>query len=377
MNVETETRTIVGLSNKRFGPAEQSALQARYTAQTIAFGPVVFQCVRYAWKQGMLQALADAGGQGRDVAELASTGRWTAYALKIALESCLSAGVVHLEDARYVLSKVGYCILKDSLTQANYDFIADVCYEGLGDLAASLDDEKPVGLQALGSWPTIYEGLSSLPEPARSSWFAFDHLYSDSCFPLVIPDVLATAPTHILDIGANTGKFSATVLAAAPGVQMHLADLPQQLGLAKEKLTSMGLADRAHYHPVDLLDDAATLPAGSMDLVWMSQLLSCFSEDAIASILRRAAAALKTNGQVLILDTFWDRQQHEIASYCLLNTSPYFTAMASGNSKIYESADYIRLCRQAGLELVSIRDGIGYSHSLLRFKLVQEQAVQD
>src|SRR5690606_17449596 len=101
------------------------------------------------------------------------------------------------------------------------------------------------------------------------------------------------------------------------------------------------------------------------------QFLSCFSEEAIASILRRVAASLTPAGQVLILDTFWDRQQHDIASYCLINTSPYFTAIASGNSKIYEGADYIRLCAEAELGLVSGRDGIAYGHALMRFKLAQ------
>ena len=41
--------------------------------------------------------------------------------------------------------------------------------------------------------------------------------------------------------------------------------------------------------------------------------------------------------------------------------------MASGNSKIYESTDYIRLAELAGLELLTVRDDIGYCHSLLRF----------
>jgi hypothetical protein len=115
-----------------------------------------------------------------------------------------------------------------------------------------------------------------------------------------------------------------------------------------------------------MLDDAAALPSG-MDIVWMSQFLSCFSEQAIASIFRRVAAALAPRGQVLVMDTFWDRQRYDIAAYCLINTSPYFNNIASGNSKVYESDDYIRLARAAGLELVTARDGIGYCHSLLRF----------
>ncbi|MFZ6758545.1 class I SAM-dependent methyltransferase [Undibacterium sp. Ji50W] len=352
--------------DKKFSPERQSAFAARFEAQKIAFGPVVFQCVRYAWKRGMLQALSDTGSTGLTIAELAATGRWTEYVLKVVLETCLSAGVVYLSAGRYVLDKTGYCVLTDAITQINLDFNHDVCYEGLFRLDASLDQEKPLGLSALGDWPTLYQGLSQLPEPAKTSWFAFDHHYSDTSFPDILPDVFATAPRRLMDIGANTGKFSCAALAYNPSVEMHLVDLPRQLIVAEENLRKAGVAERAHFHPVDLLDAELTLPA-DMDMIWMSQFLSCFSEPAIASILQRAAAALSPQGQLLIMDTFWDRQRYDIAAFCLINTSPYFTSMASGNSKIYESNDYIRLAEAAGLQLLTTRDDIGYCHSLLRF----------
>ena len=352
--------------DKKFSPERQSAFAARFEAQKIAFGPVVFQCVRYAWKKGMLQALSDAGGAGLTVKQLAATGQWTEYALKVVLETCLSAGVVYISQGAYVLDKAGYCVLTDSITQINLDFTHDVCYQGLFKLDESLDQEKPLGLSALGDWPTLYQGLSQLSEPAKTSWFAFDHHYSDTSFPSILPDVLATAPRKVMDIGANTGKFSKAVLDYSASVEMHLVDLPKQLDVAKANLEQAGLCERAHFHGRDLLDTESALPAG-MDVIWMSQFLSCFSEPAIARILQRAAHALSANGQLLIMDTFWDRQRYDIAAYCLINTSPYFTAMASGNSKIYESGDYIRMAEAAGLRLLTSRDDIGYCHSLLRF----------
>ena len=352
--------------DKKFSPQGQPALSARFEAQKIAFGPVVFQCVRYAWKRGMLQALADAGETGLSVTELAATGRWTEYALKVVLETCLSAGVVFVHDGRYALDKAGFCVLTDSITQININFTHDVCYEGLFRLDESLDQEKPIGLQALGSWSTLYQGLSQLAEPAKSSWFAFDHFYSDTSFPSILPDVFATGPRKVMDVGANTGKFSRAALAYNPDVELHLVDLPRQLAVAETTLIDAGVRERAHLHPTDLLDPNLAL-ASDMDIIWMSQFLSCFSEPAIATILQRAAAALAPQGQLLVMDTFWDRQRYDIAAYCLINTSPYFTAMASGNSKIYESGDYIRLAEAAGLKLLTARDDIGYCHSLLRF----------
>lgn len=355
--------------DKKFSPDRQTAFAARFEAQKIAFGPVIFQCVRIAWKSGMLQELARAGDAGLALDELQSSGRWSFYQLKLVLETCLSAGVVYLEAGRYVLDKTGFCVLTDPITQININFMHDVCYRGLFDLDRSLAEGKPLGLQTLGNWETLYEGMSQLPEPAKSSWFAFDHYYSDTSFPDILPDVFATAPGRILDIGANTGRFSKAALSFEPAVTLHLVDLPQQLAIADSCLQEAGLRERAQLHPLDLLDRNNAFPAG-MDVIWMSQFLSCFSEDMIASILHRAAAALAPQGQLLILDTFWDLQRYDIARYCLINTSPYFTAIASGNSKVYESSDYIRICEKAGLKLLALREGIGYCHSLLRFARV-------
>lgn len=350
----------------RFSAPNESALQARLQAARVAFGPVVFQCAHYAWKRGILAALAEGGEAGRTVEEMKTLGPWSDYALKLVLESCMSAGLVMRTDDRYQLDKAGYCLLSDAVTQVNMDFVQDVCYHGLGDLAASLDSGRPIGLRTLGPWSTLYEGMSELPEPARTSWFAFDHLHSDVSFPLVLQDVMESAPRKVMDIGANTGKFARLLLQHAHDIEMHLVDLPGQLAMASQTLDDAQMLARASLHPRDLLNPAHQLP-GPMDLIWMSQFLSCFSEEVISTIFERVAAALAPKGQVLVLDTFWDRQRYEVARYCLINTSPYFTAMASGNSKVYESKDYLRLAKQAGLQLVSRRDGIGYSHTLLRF----------
>ncbi|VEB42433.1 C-20 methyltransferase BchU [Chromobacterium violaceum] len=342
-------------------------MDARFEAQKIAFGPVVFQCVRIAWKRGILQRLAETGERGLSVDELAAEGKLNRYALTLLLETCLSAGVAELRDGRYALDKTGYCLLSDAIAQINFDFIHDVCYQGLFELERSLDEEKPHGLAALGPWDTLYQGLATMPEPARSSWLRFDHYYSDTSFPEILPEVFAQRPRKLMDIGANTGKFTLAALAYDAEVEMHLLDLSGQLAVIEKTLAARDLSHRAWLHPTDMLNPEQGFPAG-MDVIWMSQFLSCFSEEIIASILRRAAAALAEGGRVMILDTLWDRQKYDIAAYCLINTSPYFTAMASGNSKIYRADDYIRLCREAGLALVSERDGIGYCHSLLQFE---------
>lgn len=348
--------------------SDPSALEAQAGALKIAFGPVVFQCVRIAWKTGLLDRLEQASG-GLDIAALAHQHPLSEYAVSVVMESCLSAQVVSFADEKYRLSKTGHFVLHDDMVRVNMDFTHDVCYRGLFDLEESLRQEKPLGLATLGPWPTLYQGLTELSQPTRASWYAFDHLYSDSAFASLLPLVFAHKPKTLMDIGANTGKWAHQCLVYAPEIQLTLLDLPQQLAVARGNLDNDGFAQRVRYQAVDLLDESHAFP-GDQDVIWMSQFLSCFSMDKIRSIFRRARAALSADGRVQVLDTFWDRQQHEISAYCLMNTSPYFTAIASGNSKMYRAHDYIRCARAEGLALVDIRDGLGICSSLLTFEAV-------
>ena len=342
-----------------------SAIDAQRDALQLAFGPVVFQCVRIAWKSGLLASLERT--QGLSAAELADSHNLSVYAVNVVLESCLSVNVVKLHEGKYQLSKVGYFVLHDEMTQVNFDFVQDVCYRGLFDLEASLRQEKPLGLRTLGDWSTLYEGLSQLAEPERSSWFAFDHFYSDAAFTEILPVVFADRPKRLMDIGANTGKWAGRCLDYSAEVNITLVDLPGQLQIARHNLEQAGHTTRVRYAPVDILDEEQAFPA-DQDVIWMSQFLTCFSLDKIQSIFRRARAALAPGGHIHVLDTFWDRQRHAVSAYCLINTSPYFTAIASGNSKMYRSQDYIDCAKSQGLELSDLRDGLGICHSLMTFE---------
>ena len=68
------------------------------------------------------------------------------------------------------------------------------------------------------------------------------------------------------------------------------------------------------------------------------------------------------------METFWDRQKYEPASFCLTMTSLYFTAMANGNSKMYNTEDMETCIREAGLEIETIHDNLGQGHSIMVVK---------
>ncbi len=69
--------------------------------------------------------------------------------------------------------------------------------------------------------------------------------------------------------------------------------------------------------------------------------------------------------RIYIMETLWDRQRFEPAAMCLTLTSLYFTAMANGNSKMYNTEDLLQCIREAGLEVEQIHDHLGQGHSIL------------
>lgn len=346
-----------------------SAAQAQRLAQEIAFGPVVFQVSRLMLKFGIFQMLSD-NPKGLTLEELTAKTGLSRYAVQVLLESSLTIGTILLKEGCFQLAKAGWFLLNDKMARVNMDFNQDVNYLGLFDLEAALINGKPEGLKVFGQWPTIYEGLSALPEQVQKSWFGFDHFYSDNSFEEALAIVFSTHPRTLLDVGGNTGRWAVKCVEYSPEVQVTIMDLPQQLGLMCKQVEGLPGAERIHGHGVNLLDKNVPFPTG-FEAIWMSQFLDCFSEEEVVSILSRAARSMDADGRLYIMETFWDRQRFETASYCLAQISLYFTALANGNSKMYYSEDMARCVKEAGLEVEIIHDGLGLGHSIMQCRLVK------
>ena len=358
---------------KKYTSEQLSARDAQRLAEFIAWGPVVFQASRLMLKFGILEYLrnSDNGLTEDEVVEKTGLSK---YAVKCLLEASLCIGTVIIDDEtdRYSISKAGWFLINDPATRVNIDFNHDVNYEGWFKLEESLKNGKPEGLKHFGSWPTIYEGLSSLPDQVQKSWFGFDHFYSDSSFPEALQIVFGKYGVRSLyDVGGNTGKWALQCVGYSADAQVTVLDLPQQIGLMKNNVEGKEGADRISGYGINLLDESNLFPKrdGGLDAVWMSQFLDCFSEEQIVSILKRAKNAMDAHTRLFIMETLWDRQRFEPAAFCLTMTSLYFTALANGNSKMYHSDDFIRLIDEAGLSVEEIHDNLGQGHSIIVCKL--------
>src|SRR5665811_1827929 len=82
-----------------------------------------------------------------------------------------------------------------------------------------------------------------------------------------------------------------------------------------------------------------------------SQFLDCFSKDEILKILKTCVKSMDDATELIIIETYTDRQKFANARFTLEATSLYFTAMANGNSKMYKAREFMDLIGQAGLKL--------------------------
>lgn len=350
-----------------FNKENKTAIQAIECAQWIAYAPMVFQASRVLRDNGILKAIETSGKNGLSLEEIVAEVNLPAYGVRVLLESGLGIGLVIINGGKYTLTKTGYYILNDKMTIVNMNFVQDVCYNGMFYLDKSIKEKKPEGLKVFGKWKTVYEALSQLPENVQKSWFNFDHYYSDDAFSFVLPLVFKDKPKKMLDIGGNTGKWSVQCVKFDPDVTITIVDLPGQIEMAKKNIEKQGFLDRISFYETNVLDENQKLP-GEHDVIWMSQFLDCFSENEIVSILHRCSDAITEDGILFILEPFWDRQRFEAAAFSLQQTSLYFTAIANGNSQMYDSKVFIKCLEMANFEVVEQADQIGTCQTLLKCK---------
>lgn len=346
-----------------------SAITALEEAHKIAFAPFVFQSSVSLKKLGVLTLIFDYRKKGGlTIEELSNQLSISTYGLGVLLEIAESANIVEKTKEKYSLTKTGYFLNFDKTVAVNLNFTNDVCYEGLYHLNDAIKNGKPEGLKVFGDWDTIYEGLSELEPETQNSWFEFDHHYSDGIFEEALDYVFRSKPKTIFDIGCNTGKFTLQCLRANPTVALKLFDLPGQLNKALLAVEAAGFKDRVSGQPINWLLPNPEIN-GSPDTIWMSQFLDCFSESEIVTILSACVKTMSLDTELIIVETFTDRQKFEKAKFALEATSLYFTALANGTSKMYPSNVFKQLIEKAGLTVAEDHP-LGDYHTLLVCKKV-------
>ncbi|MEK6242878.1 MAG: hypothetical protein AABM33_00130 [Pseudomonadota bacterium] len=94
---------------KNSNPEQTPLAEARFEAQKIAFGPMLFQTARLLRDLGILKALR-AARPGLTLDEITGKVETSRYGVLALLEAGLAAGMVRCEGERYLLTHTGAMI---------------------------------------------------------------------------------------------------------------------------------------------------------------------------------------------------------------------------------------------------------------------------
>lgn len=132
----------------------------------------------------------------------------------------------------------------------------------------------------------------------------------------------------MIDVGAASGTYIVSFLRQNDSLRATLFDLPEVIGMAKQKIESEGLSDRVDFVAGDYHRDS--FPAGH-DLALLSAVIHINSPEANRSLYSRLLRAMVSGGTILIRDFFLDETRTKPAQGAIFAVN-MLVATTAGNS---------------------------------------------
>lgn len=294
------------------------------------------------------------------------------FALKAAVECDLFTAIGEGHSTAAAIAKArgisdkGARVLCDYLTTRGFLTKSGDTYALAPDAAMFLDRRSPAfngsALEFVAT-PKMIELTSHAIEPVRNGtignagsmapeydvWPIFARAMAafmglPAMLAAQLADLDPNADTKILDIAASHGEFGFAVARRFPKAHIVAADWAPVLAVTRERAKESGFGDRFSELP----GDAFQIDFGTgYDLVLVPNFLHHFNEATNVTFLRKIAAALKPDGQVIIVDFVpnADRVTPPMAAgfaFTMLTTT------AQGDA--YTRAEFERMLTAAGFE---------------------------
>ncbi|MGC5342080.1 methyltransferase [Streptomyces sp. DT171] len=165
-------------------------------------------------------------------------------------------------------------------------------HRSFGGIMDSLRTGLPA-FDALYGLP-FYDYLADRPEVAAE----FTAAMGTAPVPPALDKVDLSGAATLVDVGGGEGNLLAKLLPRHPEMRGVLAELPEAVGPARERLAALGLADR-----IDLVEGSFfdPLPAGG-DIYVLSRVLHNWDDERAGQILRRVREAMPDHGRLLVVE---------------------------------------------------------------------------
>ncbi len=304
---------------------------------------VLLACVRL----GVLERVFE---RPRTLDELATLTGVPAPALDRLLRSAVAIELLALRGGgRFGLGPLGRPVASDPGLRAMIEHDA-VLYEDLRDPLALLGASGPAGMH--GYW--LYTEGSEAQRTRQWSpeqVARYSQLMGQSQ-RFLIDELLAAYPFDdhacVLDVGGGQGGWVRALARHAPGLKLHMFDLPPVAHLARTQVAQAGLEHRIEVHGGSFAHDA--LPRGA-DLVTLLRVAHDHPDEVVRPLLAAIHAALPPGGTLLLAEPMAEPDGSPSAA----DAYYHFYLMAMGAGRLRTPAELMALMAEAGfshMELV-------------------------
>ncbi|MFH8796408.1 methyltransferase [Streptomyces sp. NPDC017941] len=268
------------------------SIRDRMTLASILTGGWLAQGCYALAKSGIPDLLADGP---RPAGDLAAAAGADTRAVRRLLRVLAAVGLfVEPEPGVFALTPAGRLLCTDTVRSSRSAAImfGEEVYHSFGEITHTLRTGQPA-FDSLYGMP-FYDYLDSDPETAA----VFTAAMGTAPVPAALNSVDLTGVGTLVDVGGGDGSLLAKVLPRHPGMRGVLTELPEALEGARERLGTLGLADRTDFTAGSFFD---ALPPGG-DVYTLSRVLHNWNDDRAVQILRRVREAMPEHGRLLVLE---------------------------------------------------------------------------
>ena len=264
----------------------------------------------------------------------------------VLLTALRAMGLVHQQDSRFALTPLAaeHLVPGGSFDVGDYIGLAAQS-PGVLAMVERLKTNRPANADSSSGAAFIYrDGLASAMEQAESARHFTLALAgrAKNVAPYVADAVDLSMAGLLLDVGGGTGLYSIAFLKRFPKLTAVVLDRPEVLRVAEEMAVMHDVQNRLELLPGDMFADP--LPR-SCDVVLLSNILHDWDVPECRELVNRFAAALPSEGRLLIHDVFLDDDLAGPLPIALYSAALF--TLTEGRA--YSAAEYRQWLTEAGL----------------------------
>ena len=293
-----------------------------------------------------LEVWAKITSGGTTAAAIAEAEGWDPTGTRMLMDVLCSMELLGKQKGKYYRVPVAdhYLVPYKSSYMGDY-VLLDMGWEGFGQLADAIrTGRRPImedwtGERFAQIWTSRFAPRRLAPERGLDTFTAtWEKL-----------GVTAESGLRVLDIGCGSGIRTLALAHQHPNVHVTLQELPPVLEVAIELAESLGVSQQVVTLPGDLQE--VDFGQDDFDLIFMGHILHFFGPKVVASLLKRAYAALVPGGELIIADVIADEERRE-AENALLAAIWLYGVSADGD--MFSFTELSDLIQGAGFVDVSL-----------------------